>query len=153
MVPPTKACWASGRRRCHPHQAAKPELLDCRALGGRKAKITKGYHLPTKFVIHTVNLIWRGGPRGKTAGRRPSFLYINRKNFHIKFPTHNEPRFSIFDKTIRKARLFYTILLSTWNMAFSDSQCGPSYIYFQVTSRRRSSKPGLNKKDDGSAEI
>src|SRR5512132_2111252 len=51
------------------HRAAGPELLaECRTLGGARtgeAKLTRGYRLPARFVVHAVGPVWSGGSAGE----------------------------------------------------------------------------------------
>jgi O-acetyl-ADP-ribose deacetylase (regulator of RNase III) len=60
------------------HRAAGPELLQaCRRLGGcppGEARITPGFRLPARWVVHTVGPVWRGGGRGEAELLRSCYV-------------------------------------------------------------------------------
>ena len=78
------------------HRAAGPDLVhECRLLGGCKtgeAKVTKGYGLPARFIIHTVSPVWRGGLAGEpellaACYRNSMRLALERGVTSIAFPS------------------------------------------------------------------
>jgi O-acetyl-ADP-ribose deacetylase (regulator of RNase III) len=77
------------------HRAAGPELLaECRMLGGCKtgqARLTKGYRLPARFVLHAVGPVWQGGghsePELLASCYRSCFALARKHNLHtLAFP-------------------------------------------------------------------
>ena len=80
------------------HRAAGPELLaECRALGGCRpgdAKLSRGYRLPARFVIHTVGPVWAGGSRGEAETLASCYLSSLRLAMENKIRTIAFPAIS-----------------------------------------------------------
>jgi O-acetyl-ADP-ribose deacetylase (regulator of RNase III) len=114
------------------HRAAGPELLEeCRALGGCEtgdAKITRGYNLPAKHVIHTVGPVWHGGSHGEpdllaSCYRRSLKLAADRGLASIAFPSIST---GVYGFPIRPAA---EIAISTVT-AFTRSQTSLKEVIF-----------------------
>jgi O-acetyl-ADP-ribose deacetylase (regulator of RNase III) len=102
------------------HRAAGPELLqECRELGGCRtgeARLTRGYRLPARFVIHTVGPVWQGGDQGEAerlaACYRNSLLIAARQQLRsIAFPAistgvYGYPKAAATAIAVRSVRAF-----------------------------------------------
>jgi O-acetyl-ADP-ribose deacetylase (regulator of RNase III) len=120
------------------HRAAGPELLsECRLLGGCRtgeAKLTKGYRLPARYIIHTVGPVWRGGQHGEPdllASRycRSLELAVANGIATLAFPSISigvygypiELAATVAIRTIRKVLLEFTAIQEVTFCCFSPS--------------------------------
>ncbi len=116
------------------HRAAGPELLrECRTLGGCKtgeAKITKGYRLPAKYVIHTVGPIWEDGNHGEK--ELLESCYRNSMNLArehglttIAFPLISA---GVYGYPVKEAiKVALTVL-----MEYADTESEPSLVLYDM---------------------
>ncbi len=128
------------------HRAAGFQLLEeCRQLGGcptGEARITAGYNLPARYVIHTVGPVWRGGRQGEpellSACYRNSLLLARKHNLHsLAFPNIStgvygypkRPAASIAITTVRSVLLSLDVPLEVTFVCFDQENYS---IYSQL---------------------
>lgn len=133
------------------HRAAGPELVhECRLLGGCKtgdAKLTRGYKLPSKFIIHTVGPVWNGGSRGEpellaSCYRRSLELAVQRGLASIAFPAISTGIFGFplrpaAEIAISTARAFTQSPSSLREVIFCCYSSGDYQLYAELLSDSR----------------
>ena len=128
------------------HRAAGHQLLEeCMTLRGCKtgeAKITKGYRLPAKFIIHTAGPIWHGGSRGEEAllancYRNSLKIAVEKNLVSIAFPAistgvYSYPLRQATEVAVRTAREFVATDSRLNEIIFCCYSLGDLKIYEEV---------------------
>ena len=131
------------------HRAAGPQLLEeCRKLNGCKtgqAKITLGYKLPAKHVIHTAGPVWRGGSNGEEARlencyRNSLKLAADHNLATIAFPAistgvYSYPLCQATEVAVRTARQFIATPTSLTEIIFCCYSLGDLKIYEEILAK------------------
>lgn len=130
------------------HRVAGPGLLrECRQLGGcptGEARITGGYNLPAKYVIHTVGPVWRGGSHGEadllaSCYRQSLKIAANKGLTSIAFPcistgVYGYPHQPAAEIAVSSVRKFTSSTTSLSEVIFCCFSGQDYYIYMDILS-------------------